>query len=108
MITEDDLRTLLADHEVPVGVSPSEVRARARSVHVRRRVTVVAMASVVAMGMAAGVGWAGLPGFTRGGTSLPQAFGGDGRALPVSETGVVALNIPHLYGLGRLRVDLLR
>lgn len=99
MITEDDLRTLLADREVPPGIAPAQARARARTLRTRRRVRNAGVAAVLVPTLVGLVGAAGpvhlFGPFGRGG-HLPPAFGADGKELPVGPRGVVALDVPRL------------
>jgi hypothetical protein len=103
VITDDDLRTLLTDAEVPASLSPAAVRRRAGRIRRDRRLGVTAVLVVLLPAMAVGgarlTGWSPLAdrsATTGAAGDLPTAFDGSGRSLPVGANGRVTLDIPHL------------
>ena len=97
MITEDHLRALITSDEIPGSLSPASVRARARRLQVRRRLSAAAVTTLVAPVLVFAT--VGLPGrgtsSIDGATGYPPAFDGNGNALPIGPDGKVALDIPH-------------
>ena len=97
MITEDALRELMADADLPTSMSPELVRGRARTLRRHRRAGLAGGVALVLPALVIGLTrvpyWQG----KSAGVARSVAFAGDGSPLPVQGGGKVALNIPHLY-----------
>lgn len=94
MITEESLRSLLADDELPPSLSPVRVRRRARAIRRNRRAGLVAGVALVLPSLV--IGLSRVPVFqgASAGRPLPMAFGADLKPVPLLPEGRVALAFP--------------
>lgn len=97
MITEDTLRELMSDTELPPSLAPELVRRRARTLRRNRRTGLAGGVALVLPALLVGLARVPYGQGNPAGSGRLAAVAGDGSPLPVTADGLVALKIPRLF-----------